>query len=239
MPIAGLRSGETERLVERLQEAHRHPTIRGELLVGAIQALGQGHNGRIQERQRQGTPINQREDRLNRKPRRRPRPQQPCTSDCRGELQLALPAGQRVGADQLSHKVFGHVRALGHFLDAVRHLVTAPTLCLSHNRCPRRHVSPGHRACAETFGSLLRWVTSEHCSDGQLTSGRVAREDHPASARACPCACAPRAYCGAEKIWAGYPASLAAWLRSAWAIAGVGPLDAIAAAMGHVEECDR
>jgi hypothetical protein len=30
-----------------------------------------------------------------------------------------------------------------------------------------------------------------------------------------------------------------AWLRSAWAIAGVGPLDAIAAAMGHVEECDR
>ena len=27
--------------------------------------------------------------------------------------------------------------------------------------------------------------------------------------------------------------------RSAWAIAGVGPLDAIAAAMGHVEECDR
>jgi hypothetical protein len=30
-----------------------------------------------------------------------------------------------------------------------------------------------------------------------------------------------------------------AWLRSVWAIAGVGPLDAIAAAMGHVEECDR
>ena len=36
------------------------------------------------------------------------------------------------------------------------------------------------------------------------------------------------------------PPEREAWPRSAWgAIAGVGPLDAIAAAMGHVEECDR
>jgi hypothetical protein len=139
--VAGLRRGEAERLVECLHQAHRRPTLGGKLLVGAVEAFRQSHHRRIQECQRQGALIDQPKDRLDREPRCRPRPQQPCTPDRAGGSQLTLIAGQRAGRDQLSHKALGHVRALGDFFDAVRHFSSCLLDCLIIAAQTRRRVA--------------------------------------------------------------------------------------------------
>jgi hypothetical protein len=69
--------------VDRLQERHRHTAVGGELPVGAVQALGCLHHRGVQEREREGSPVDQRQDRLDREPRRHPRMQQPGAPDLR------------------------------------------------------------------------------------------------------------------------------------------------------------
>ena len=83
-PVAWLWRCEAERLVDRLHELHGHTAVGGELLVGAVQALGCLHHRRVQEHEREGSPVDQRQDRLDREPRRRPRVQQPAAPDLWG-----------------------------------------------------------------------------------------------------------------------------------------------------------
>jgi hypothetical protein len=50
-PVAGLRRGEPERLVNGPQERQGHAPVGGEPLVGAVKALGGRHHRRVQEHQ--------------------------------------------------------------------------------------------------------------------------------------------------------------------------------------------
>ena len=106
--------------MERLHELQGHPAVGGELLVGAVQALGCLHHRRVQEHQREGSPVDQRQDRLNREPRRRPRMQQPAAADLRSS-QARFLTRQGAKVDQLAHEVLGDVRALGDLSDPVGH----------------------------------------------------------------------------------------------------------------------
>ena len=138
--------GEAERLVDRLQQRHRHPAVGGELPVGAVQALGCLHPRRVQERQREGSPVDQGQDRLDREPRRHPRMQQPGAPDLRGSQSRFLTR-QGAKLDQPPHEVLGDVRALGDLADPVLHQDAAsshPRLIVAQPGSPNR--TPGCRS---------------------------------------------------------------------------------------------
>jgi len=107
--------------VNRLQEPQCHTPVGGDLLVGAIQALGRGHDRRIQERQRQVPPIDQGNNRLDREPRRLPRLQQPRPPNLPGP-EPRLLTRQRPHRDQPPHEALGDVRTFGNLVNALRHL---------------------------------------------------------------------------------------------------------------------
>ena len=75
-PVVGLRWGEPE---DRGAPARTRagPALGGELLVGAVQALGGGHHRRVQEQQGQRTLVHQGQDGLERQPGGGPGVQQP------------------------------------------------------------------------------------------------------------------------------------------------------------------
>jgi hypothetical protein len=119
-PVVGLWWGEPEGPVERLQERQGDPALGGQLLVGAVQALGGGHHRRVQERQGQRPAVDQGQDGLDRQPGGGPGVQQPGPPH-RSRTQPGRL--RRQGArDQLPHETLGYIRPLGDLPDCIWHL---------------------------------------------------------------------------------------------------------------------
>jgi hypothetical protein len=121
----GLRRGEAERLMHRLQERKGDAPLVGQLPIGTVEALGRRHHRRVQERQGQRAPVDQGDDCPDRQPGRRPGVQQPGPPDL-PRAQSLLLGGQGAERDQIPDEAFGDVGQLGDLPDAVRHLHQPP-----------------------------------------------------------------------------------------------------------------
>ena len=177
-PVAWRWGGEAERLVDRLHQLQGHPAVGGELPVGAVQALGCLHHRRVQEREREGPPVDQRQDRLDREPRRRPRVQQPAAPDLR-DSQSRFLTRQGAKVDQPPHEVLRDIRALGDLSDPVRHQDAASShphfIVAQPDAATARLRRAVHRRCPVAGGQELPTRRRRHSCERRSRRGPCQR----------------------------------------------------------------